>query len=148
MQNDTILKFGYPKTQLKEYRHWVVLLRPKQVTVGSLVLACKEEAESLAQVSREAYAELSEVTRELEATLRRTFRYDKINYLLLMMVDKHVHFHVIPRYRDSREVCGITFTDSHWPKPPSLMDVQEMNQQQFDELLNVLSANWINLGGD
>jgi hypothetical protein len=31
--NETINKFGYPKTLLKEYKHWVVLLRPKQATL-------------------------------------------------------------------------------------------------------------------
>src|SRR3546814_2464599 len=34
--NDTILKFGYPATLIREYEHWVVLLRPAQLTLGSL----------------------------------------------------------------------------------------------------------------
>ena len=35
--NDTIVKFGYPWTLLAEYDRWVVLLRQKQVTAGSMV---------------------------------------------------------------------------------------------------------------
>jgi len=31
--NDTIRKFGYPDTLIHEYDHWVVLLRPQQVTL-------------------------------------------------------------------------------------------------------------------
>ena len=35
--NSTIEKFGYPSTLLRDYRHWVLLLRPAQVTAGSLI---------------------------------------------------------------------------------------------------------------
>ncbi len=37
--NKTIVRFGYPATLVAEYEHWVVLLRPEQPTLGSLVLA-------------------------------------------------------------------------------------------------------------
>ncbi len=32
--NQTILKFGYPQGLIQEYEHWVILLRPQQVTLG------------------------------------------------------------------------------------------------------------------
>ena len=41
--NPTIEKFGYPTTLIREYEHWLVLLRPEQVTLGSLVLAAKSD---------------------------------------------------------------------------------------------------------
>ncbi len=72
--NTTIAKFGYPATLLHEYRRWVVLLRPAQPTLGSLVLACKEEATSLGAVSTEAYAELATATAELERALAHGIR--------------------------------------------------------------------------
>ena len=42
--NPTIDKFGYPATLVREYQHWLVLVRPAQVTLGSLVLAAKSDA--------------------------------------------------------------------------------------------------------
>lgn len=39
--NATIEKFGYPATLIAEFDHWLVLLRPAQPTLGSLVLAAK-----------------------------------------------------------------------------------------------------------
>ena len=63
--HDTIKRFGYPSTLLHEYRNWVVLLRPAQPTLGSLVLACKEDATSLGTVSSAAYAELSTAIADL-----------------------------------------------------------------------------------
>ena len=40
--NSTIKKFGYSENLIKEYDYWVVLYRPQQVTIGSLLLICKE----------------------------------------------------------------------------------------------------------
>ena len=40
--NPTIEKFGYPATLVEDFEHWLVLLRPAQPTLGSLVLAAKK----------------------------------------------------------------------------------------------------------
>jgi len=37
--HDTMLKFGYPKSLVRDYGCWVVLARPKQATLGALVTA-------------------------------------------------------------------------------------------------------------
>ncbi|HEX8620923.1 MAG TPA: HIT family protein, partial [Allosphingosinicella sp.] len=42
--NETIRGFGHPMTLIADYTHWVVLLRPAQPTLGSLILAAKGEA--------------------------------------------------------------------------------------------------------
>ena len=42
--NATIRKFGYPASLIGETAHWVVLLRPAQVTLGSLIIAAKSDA--------------------------------------------------------------------------------------------------------
>lgn len=142
MVNDTIKKFRYPHSLLHEYQHWVVLLRLGQVTAGCMILACKESAQSLCQVSPQAYAELPTVTAGLEGTLKKTFEFDKINYLALMMVDKEVHFHVIPRYAGPRECAGVTFVDKRWPGPPDITEVTEMTDEQFEELKQRLVSAW------
>jgi len=140
--NATIMKFGYPAFLLREYTNWVVLLRPVQPTLGSLVLACKEDASSLGAVSATAYAELSVATAELERALRAAFDYQKLNYLALMMVDPHVHFHVIPRYSEAREFEGSTFLDAAWPKPPDLASALTLSQAQMSALHAALRAAW------
>ncbi len=142
MPHETLLKFNYPNTLLREYTHWAVLLRPQQVTVGSLVLVCRAEVTSMAGVSAEAFAELQTVTTALEEALKRVFAFDKINYLLLMMVDKHVHFHVIPRYATPRPVGDVEFSDRAWPKPPDVTQALELTEQQFTELFQLLRTAW------
>lgn len=140
--NATIEKFGYPASLLHEYRSWVVLLRPAQPTLGSLILACREDATSLASVSSAAYAELPTAIAGLERALRQAFDFRKINYLALMMVDPHVHFHVIPRYPELREFEGARCEDAAWPKPPDLSRTLALTAAQMAALQARLLAAW------
>ena len=126
--NETMKKFGYPDTLVKEYKNWVVLLRRQQVTLGSLVLICKNEADALSKISSDAFAELKEVTTSIELSLKHCFSYDKINYLMLMMVDRDVHFHVLPRYAESRTFGQMAFNDPGWPGPPDLTKINETGE--------------------
>jgi diadenosine tetraphosphate (Ap4A) HIT family hydrolase len=129
--NETILKFGWPDTLVREYNHWVVLLRPAQPTLGSLVLAAKSDATAFGELPVEAHAELKRITAEIEAALSQFVSYSKLNYLMLMMVDPHVHFHVLPRYEGAREWRGLTFIDHGWPKPPSLGQAVSLSPEQI-----------------
>jgi diadenosine tetraphosphate (Ap4A) HIT family hydrolase len=118
--NATIEKFGFPNTLVAEFAHWVVLARPAQPTLGSLVLAARSDATAFGDLPVEAHAELKTVTAAVEAALTRAVGYARLNYLMLMMVDPHVHFHVIPRYEGAREWQGREFVDCGWPKVPDL----------------------------
>jgi len=140
--NETILKFGYPATLIAEYSHWLVLLRPQQPTLGSLVLAAKGEFTSLADLPPEAFAELHRVVGDIEAVLGRTIDYAKLNYLMLMMKDRHVHWHVIPRYDGTRAAGGLTIADRGWPDLPQLADATALDGAQIDELGGWLRLNW------
>ena len=135
-------KFGAPGTLIRDYKHWVVLLRPGQVTLGSLVLVCKEEATSFSMLSVDAFTELQTITGQIEGTLRKTFNYDKINYLLLMMVDPDVHFHVLPRYQDARRFSDQDFLDHGWPGPPDLAQPNPTSAETNHSILATLQAVW------
>ena len=123
--NATIEKFGWPGTLVREFEHWVVLARPAQPTLGSLVLAAKSDATAFGDLPEAAHTELKQVTAAIEAALAKAVGYTKLNYLMLMMVDPHVHFHVIPRYEGAREwpkgeASAREFVDVGWPKVPDL----------------------------
>ena len=109
--HQTMRKFGYPRTTLIETDRWVVLARPQQATLGALVLASREPARQLAEVSAEGFAEMQTLVGRIERGLKAKFAWDKINYLCLMMVDPDVHFHVIPRYAAPRAFAGVQFPD-------------------------------------
>ena len=96
-ENATILKFGYPGTLIAEYPAWFVLLRPQQVTAGALVLAHRGDATAFSDLCpRRPMPGWQQVIGDIERNLKSLVRYERINYLMLMMVDPHVHFHVLP----------------------------------------------------
>jgi len=140
--NPTIEKFGYPATLIKEFDHWLVLLRPTQVTLGSLVLAAKSDANAYGDLPREAFAEQSAVVAAIERALAAFTAYEKINYLMLMMVDPHVHFHVIPRYAGTRSWNGAEFPDAGWPGPPQLATAVALTGEQITALVTELMLNF------
>ncbi|HLL30946.1 MAG TPA: HIT family protein [Allosphingosinicella sp.] len=140
--NQTIVRFGYPATLVAEYEHWVVLLRPAQPTLGSLVLAAKAEETSLAALPAEAFAEMGRAVADVERALGAAVRYEKINYLMLMMVDPHVHFHVIPRYEGERSACEVNVSDAGWPKVPALGEAVELEPDQVRALAEHFKGFW------
>ena len=142
MTNPTARKFGYPRTLVAETEHWWVLVRPQQPTYGALVLVCKEEAKAFSDLSVAAFSDMKRAVDGIEALLRHTVAYERINYLMLMMVDPDVHFHVLPRYEGAREQGGHTFTDAGWPGPPALASHVALSEEEAAALAAELSARW------
>ncbi len=140
--NVTAKKFGYPSSLLAEYDHWLVLLRPAQVTLGSLVLVCKENASRFGEIGPAASAELHRVTARIETVIGEAFQNDKINYLMLMMVDPDVHFHVLPRYESERTYQGTSFPDTAWPGPPQITAALDVPESVLEALRADLAARF------
>ena len=140
--NPTMTTFGYPGTCIHESEHWAVLLRPRQPTLGSLILVARSDAECFSDLPPEAFTELGLVIGAIERTLTNEFTYDKINYLMLMMVDRNVHFHVIPRYVDPRELGDVVIVDAGWPGPPDLKACAALSDDAMQALAARLRQAW------
>lgn len=135
--NKTIEAFGYPESLIRDYEHWVVLLRPTQVTVGSLVIAAKSEATHLGQLSDAEWAEFAKVSQDCEQLTRTEFDAVKFNYLALMMKDPNVHFHFIPRYASPVRLNGIEYKDPDWPLKTELVSL-DMPLEDFEAVKSKL----------
>ncbi|MBU1377132.1 MAG: HIT family protein [Alphaproteobacteria bacterium] len=142
MTNATARKFGYPHTLVAETEHWLVLVRPQQPTYGALVLVCKQEATAFSDLSSAAFADMKLAVDGIEALLRHAVAYERINYLMLMMVDLDVHFHVIPRYDGERQYGGHTFKDAGWPGPPALASHVALSEEEATALAAAFAARW------
>lgn len=142
MTHATLKKFGAPDTLIHEYEYWSVVLRPKQTTLGSLVLISRTQAQAFSDLEAPAFAELQKAVADTEKTLATLFSYNKINYLMLMMVDPHVHFHVLPRYNAEKIFNAISFKDPAWPGPPDLSYETILNAEQTEILLKHIQQSW------
>jgi len=142
MTNPTARKFGYPDTLVAETDSWLVLVRPQQPTLGALVLVCKEPAEAFSDLSAAAFADLRTAVSQIERVLKDFTAYARINYLMLMMVDRDVHFHVLPRYAEARTHGGVSFVDAGWPGPPALGQAVDLSPADAAALAKTLGAAW------
>ena len=140
--NSTIIKFGYSENLIKEYDYWVVLYRPQQVTIGSLVLICKENKFNLGDLSNSSFAEFKRVIQDIEIFLQKKLGANKINYIALMMVDPHVHFHIIPRYSSKITINEKNYYDIYWPKPPSILDKIDIDESEKLYLIKFFQNNF------
>lgn len=138
----TARKFGYPESCIAQTPSWLVLLRPQQVTLGSLVLVCREPVTAFGDVSVQAMAALPPVLKNIERLLKDEVHYQKINYLMLMMVDPDVHFHIFPRYEGAREYHGLSLTDAGWPGPPRLDQAVQLPPDAQQALAASLRGKW------
>jgi diadenosine tetraphosphate (Ap4A) HIT family hydrolase len=140
--NVTLQRFGYPDSVIRDYVHWVVMVRPAQVTMGCAIIAAKSACTSLGDLSPDEAAELPQVISDFEAAIRRIAPASKFNYLALMMVDPNPHFHAIPRYAGEVHAGGTVFTDLTFPNPPDLRHVHELASGQLEDVRRLLAANW------
>ena len=142
MTNPTALKFGYPHSLVAETTSWWVLVRPLQPTFGALVLVCKEPVQAFSAIGAAAFADLQTAISGVERCLADLVQYQRINYLMLMMVDPDVHFHVLPRYEGERSFEGESFPDRGWPGQPVLSPAVDLSPEALGVLTGRLAALW------
>lgn len=130
-------KFKVSELGVLEYEHWILAVRGKQVTIGSCVILLKRECSRISELTDAELIEFRSVTEEWEGVVSEIFVPDKYNYIAAMMKDPFVHFHAIPRYRDSRTFMGTSFNDDSWP---GLISFDQKEQTPTELLLGVRDA--------
>lgn len=120
MTPDALTAFGCPGSLVRSYDHWLVLAAPRQVTIGTLILAYRGAATTLGAVSDDAWREFPSVIRQTEEVLAACFKHDRLNMLFLMMAVPEVHAAIIPRYAETRTFGGVACADPGWPRKPDL----------------------------
>lgn len=113
-------KFKTEDLMIFETKFWRWSLRPVQVTLGAGILSLKRPAEHMSDITEDESKDLVRIIRVIENTLSDVFRYKQINYLMLMMVDFHVHYHVIPRYDTAINCVGEEWIDVSYPTLPAI----------------------------
>jgi len=120
-------KFKVDDLLIVQTDYWRWSLRPLQCTLGAGILSLKRPAEAMSELVTEEGADMVVITKMIESTLKKAFNMEKMNYIMLMMVDFHIHYHVVPRYSKDISFANVNFKDMGWPKPPILdADVLDM----------------------
>ena len=139
--SDTLKKFKYPSSLLCENENWKILLRPSQITFGSMVLINKEEQNSkFSDLSESEQISMFNMIKKIEYIFSHYFEISKINYLALMMVDPFVHFHVLPRHKEIIKFEKVSFKDSGFPGIPDLNYANYLTNEEFKSFTKYLRS--------
>jgi diadenosine tetraphosphate (Ap4A) HIT family hydrolase len=131
-------KFRVSDLTVFKLDHWTWSIRPVHATLGAGVLSLNRFCSSFATLTTDESSELALAAKEIERRTKTAFGADKFNYIMLMMVDAHLHFHTIPRYGKSVDFAGRTWKDSGWPNLPNLGDGGEF---AMDPILERIRAH-------
>jgi diadenosine tetraphosphate (Ap4A) HIT family hydrolase len=96
-----------PDLRIVEMERCYVLLNRDQFFPGYTFVFTKDHVTELFRLDRESRSEVMEEVTSTAAALYSLFKPDKINYELLGNMVPHMHWHLVPRYRN----------DQLWPRP-------------------------------
>jgi diadenosine tetraphosphate (Ap4A) HIT family hydrolase len=133
-------KFRVDQLKIVKTEFWTWSVRPVHSTLGAGILSLNRYCEKLSLISEKEGADFSHIAKLIENTLQKTFQYNKMNYLMLMMVDHHLHYHVIPRYDSARNFAGQEWVDQGWPALPVLQGEVPSDNTLF-EIRDILTKN-------
>ncbi len=123
-------KFRVEELLIFSNEHWSWSVRPSQPTLGSGVISLNRYALTLGDVTSGEMRSLAYVIARAEKNVKRRFNHNIMNYLALMMVDHHVHYHVIPRYEGTRIFSDLEWVDNGWPVLPLMSDAQHSGSDE------------------
>lgn len=96
-------------------KFWNIILYNDQSYLGrSIVYLKSREIEDTLLLTDEEHEELwKNILPRLEIALKKSFHPDRLNYAHFANTVHHVHWHIIPRYKENpiREFSGETFRD-------------------------------------
>jgi diadenosine tetraphosphate (Ap4A) HIT family hydrolase len=116
MPDNAIELFNQSKHRVYEGEYWNVIMSYNQGYLGRSIVYLKSRiiADTLALTAEEHSELWDSILPRLTKALKDAFGADRINYAHLANHEKHVHWHVVPRYDSPVEFGGIEFVD---PKP-------------------------------
>lgn len=101
---------------------WRVELNPNQQHLGRTFVGLRQHKPSLSDLSEDEFLDYRRIVRKLEMGARAAFGAHLFNWMCLMNdaardgQETHVHWHMVPRYKESVEFAGHEYTDSAWPR--------------------------------
>jgi diadenosine tetraphosphate (Ap4A) HIT family hydrolase len=111
--------FRLDELTVVEGDHWVVSVRPGQLTLGSMVVSSRTGLLDFVDLDAAASEELGRAFGEVERLARELLGAVRVNFVALMMKDPVIHFHALPRFDATVERYGRTWEDADWPGPPT-----------------------------
>lgn len=135
MSNCAFCRGEFEHTVLKQYENWQLQLFTDQYYIGRTLVKLDRHAVDLLELEEGERKELfGTVLPELKSALDTLFGPDLYNYAFLGNGCRHLHLHVIPRYREPVEFADRTFRDEYWNSHYKHQEDEVRDEKVFEEV--------------
>jgi diadenosine tetraphosphate (Ap4A) HIT family hydrolase len=118
--------------------HWTLVLNENQATLGRVFFALNRHETDIAALSEEEVVSLWAFLRETKAALTALFAPDHFNFMFLMNLTPHAHFHIFPRYKEARVFAGQAWTDTRFGDHYDPDEARAVDDATIDALASAL----------
>ena len=103
-----------PEDVVHESHFWRIIVNQDQNLLGKCFIALYRHEEDLFHLRQLELNELWSLAAKARGALRELFQADHFNFAFLGNNDRHLHMHIVPRYRGTRFFAGLVFDDKAW----------------------------------
>lgn len=102
---------------IKKFKYWNLGVGYNLHTLGNLVIVFKKHKELFVEVTEKEVIELLRIIKFSVRILNRQFKPDWFNVQQNGNWEKHLHVHIIPRYKKQRKFNDTIFVDKNFGQP-------------------------------
>ncbi len=103
-KGDLVAEFGHFAIELKDS---IVYIFKEQSHYGRLIVAHKKHVSEIVELTKAEREEFFEEINLVAKAMHRAFKPEKINYGAYGDTGHHLHFHLVPKYKDGYEWGGV-----------------------------------------
>lgn len=103
-KGELVAAFGYFALELKDSN---VYIFKEQSHYGRLIVAHKKHVSEIVELTKEERVEFFEEINMIAKAMHLAFKPQKINYGAYGDTGHHLHFHLVPKYKDDYEWGGV-----------------------------------------
>ena len=108
-----------------------VILFKEQSHRGRVIVACKKHVDDITMLTPEERVQYMEDVNHVAEILHELFHPDKINFGAYGDTMHHLHFHLVPKYKDGFEWGGVFAMNPH---------EVTLSPEAYDELIGMIRA--------
>lgn len=104
----------FSKLEMKRFKFWRVSLNANQSYLGRCMIILNRHLEDYLYIKEKELLELFEISKLISNAIKDTFDAGIFNYTILGNTHRHIHQHIIPRYKTPTLFSDIEFKDDNW----------------------------------
>ena len=137
-----------PSRNILTTDHWVVALASDQGYLGRCYVTLRQHKGDLSSLTSQEWAEFGAIAKQLEQACQKALGAAPFNWACMMNnayqvkpAEPHVHWHFRPRYEESVEINGLTFTDPQFGHHYDRDQRQKVDSKTFQTILGKIKTS-------